>query len=96
VFTAVAAEAGRLLDADFAVISRHEADGTATVVGDWRSSSAADLLSPGSRLEPSGEKVHRLVFQTGRPERIDDYGDDSGVGADIASRWGSARSSAFP
>jgi GAF domain-containing protein len=88
VFTAVAAEAGRLLDADFAVISRHEADGTATAVGHWRSSGAADLLSPGSRLESSGEKVHTLVFQTGRPARIDDYGDDSGVGADIAGRWG--------
>jgi signal transduction histidine kinase len=88
VFTAVAAEAGRLLDADFAVISRHEADGTVTAVGDWRSSDAADLLTPGSRLEPSGKKVHTLVFQTGRPARIDDYGDDSGVGADIASRWG--------
>jgi signal transduction histidine kinase len=88
VFAGVAAEAGQLLDADFSVMSRYDAGGTATVVGAWTPGGTAQPLPPGSRLELRGKTVHTLVFQTGRPARIDDYGHDSGVGADIASRWG--------
>jgi GAF domain-containing protein len=35
VLAAVAAEAGRLLEADFAVLSRYDLDGTAAVIGTW-------------------------------------------------------------
>jgi signal transduction histidine kinase len=88
VFTAVAGEAGRLLEADFAVMSRYHEDGSATVVGAWSRSAQAHPLPVGSRLEPDGKSVHSLVFQTARSARVDDYGDDPGVGARVARQAG--------
>jgi signal transduction histidine kinase len=46
VLAAVTDEAGRLLNADFAVLSRYDADGLATVVGQWVSSDESDGFSP--------------------------------------------------
>jgi GAF domain-containing protein len=87
VLTAVAAEAGRLLGADFALLSRYEPDGAATVIGTWARTGRLPLAH-GARLERGGLSVHTLVFQTGRPARIDDYGDATGQGADLAHDWG--------
>jgi signal transduction histidine kinase len=88
VFAAVAAEAGRLLDADFAVMSRYDAHGTATVVGTWAASSGPEPLPPRTRMEREHGGVHALVFATDRPARIEDYGERDGVGANIAKQWG--------
>ena len=88
VFAAVAAEAGRLLDADFAVMSRYDEHGTATVVGTWSASPGPQPLPPGTRLEPEHGGVHAVVFATDRPARIEDYGGSPGVGANIARQWG--------
>jgi GAF domain-containing protein len=87
VLTAVAAEAGRLLGADFALLSQYDPSGSATVVGTWAASGALPLAQ-GARLEPDGLSVHTLVFQTGQPARIDDYGDAEGQGAELAREWG--------
>jgi signal transduction histidine kinase len=84
VFTAVAAEAGRLLESDFAIMSRYDTDGSATVVGAWNGSGQDALLPVGTRLEHEGRTVHTLVYDTGRPARIDDYRDDTGIAARIA------------
>jgi signal transduction histidine kinase len=86
VFAAVAAEAGRLLEADFALMSRYDPDGTATVLGSWAKAAGGGPLPRGTRIEPGGRTVHSLVFQTGRPARIEDYGDE-GVGARIVRQW---------
>ena len=86
VFAAVAAEAGRLLDADFAVMSRFDSDGSATVLGEWVKAGGVGPLPPGTLLEAGGHSTHGFVFQTGRPVRMDDYGDD-GVGAAIVRAW---------
>jgi signal transduction histidine kinase len=88
VFAAVAAEAGRLLDADFAVMSRYDEHGTATVVGAWAASSGPEPLPLGTRLEHGDRSVHARVFATDRPARIENYGEGGGVGADIAKQWG--------
>jgi signal transduction histidine kinase len=88
VFTAVAAEAGRLLDADFAVMSRYDERGTATVVGTWVASAGPEPLPAGTRMEREHGGVHALVFATDRPARIEDYGEGDGVGANIAKQWG--------
>ena len=88
VFAAVAAEAGRLLDADFAVMSRYEQHGTATVVGSWGASGGHQPLPPGTRLEHGDSSLHALVFARDRPVRIEDYGDTEGLGANIARQWG--------
>jgi signal transduction histidine kinase len=88
VFAAVAAEAGRLLDADFAVMSRYDEHGTATVVGSWAASAGPEPLPPGTRMEREHGGVHALVFATDRPARIEDYGERDGVAANIAKQWG--------
>jgi len=78
VFTAVAAEAGRLRDADMAVMSRYDEDGSAMVVGAWAASGRNLLIQVGTRLEATEQPLNTVVFQTGRPARTDDYGLASG------------------
>ena len=39
-------------------------------------------------MEPGGRNTHSLVFQTGRPARIDDYTDATGKEAHIARKYG--------
>jgi GAF domain-containing protein/predicted ATPase len=89
VFAAVAAEAGRLLDVDAAVLSRYDPHDVVTVAGSW--SSTGDAVPPlvGSQFPLGGQNVTSLVFQTGRAERISDYTDVSGVIGDAAAGdWG--------
>jgi signal transduction histidine kinase len=87
VFAAVAAEAGQLLKVDFTVLSRYERDGAVAVVGGWARVDPGRPLAVGARLEPGGQNMHTLVFQTGRPARIDDYDEASGPAADVAHDW---------
>src|SRR5207302_10091353 len=51
-------------------------------VGVWDGTGAARVIPVGLRLGFGGANVHTLVFQTGRPERIDDYAGASGDAAD--------------
>ncbi len=53
VFAAVAAEAGRLLDADFAVMSRYGPDRATTVVGAWTKTDGETSLPAGTLLRGS-------------------------------------------
>ena len=87
VFTAVPEEVGQLLKVDYTVVSRYDADGLVTVVGGWASTDPARPLAIGLRLKPEGRNIHALVFQTGQPTRIDDYGTASGAFADVARDW---------
>jgi signal transduction histidine kinase len=86
VFAAVTEQAGRLLGADYATMSRYDPDGTRTVVAAWSSTGAARPV--GSRERLGGRNVPTLVFQTGRPARIDDYAGASGPLADAAREFG--------
>ncbi|MEA2146460.1 MAG: hypothetical protein QOG59_2047, partial [Solirubrobacteraceae bacterium] len=76
VFAAVSEEVARLLPVDFADIGRYESDGTVTVVGAW--GKAVDHFSVGTRWPLRGKNLSTIVAHTGRPARIDDYGDVSG------------------
>src|SRR5438876_1717371 len=77
VFAAVTDEVGRLLSVKHAGLGRYEPDGAAFTVVAW--SGTSDLLPPvGSRQTLGGKNVSTLVFETGRPSRIDDYADASG------------------
>src|SRR4029079_7443691 len=87
VFTAVPEEAGRLLKVDYTVVSRYDADGLVTVVGGWARTAPRPLIAIGLRLKPEGRNIHALVFQTGQPARIDDYGTAVGAFADVARDW---------
>jgi signal transduction histidine kinase len=87
VFAAVAAEAGRLLKVEFALVSRYDADGLATFVGGRNTTDPGRPLPLGLRVKLEGRNMHTLVFQTGRPARIDDYDTASGDWADVARDW---------
>ena len=87
VLAAVTDEAGLLLGVDFAVLSRYDADGLATVVGHWVSSDPERPLAIGLRVKPEGRNIHALVFETGRSARIDDHESASGAFADVARDW---------
>lgn len=88
VFAAVTAEAGRLLDAEIAVLSRYNSDGTATIVGTWARPGAAPPVPIGFRLEYGALSTHSRMFRTHRPERIDDYGDGRGAVAELIRKIG--------
>ncbi|HEY0451719.1 GAF domain-containing protein, partial [Actinophytocola sp.] len=88
VFAAVTAEAGRLLGADLASMVRYDPDGAATWVGAWSGTRTALPVPVGARVELGGRNAATLVFETGRPARIDHYADASGPVADVTHAWG--------
>ncbi|EDY47606.1 sensor kinase [Streptomyces clavuligerus] len=87
VFAAVAAEAGQLLSADFAVLGRYEPNGTALYVAAW-TRTGRDFPA-GIQVPPGGRNVHTLVFESGCPARIDDYAAvSSGPASVVGKEWG--------
>jgi signal transduction histidine kinase len=96
VFAAVTAEVGRVLGTDHTSLLRYDPDGGATAVGAWTRIGAAAPIPVGSRVSLGGRNVTTLVFQAGRPARLDDYADASGPAADIAHTWGVRASVAAP
>ena len=96
VFAAVAGEVGRLLAVDFAILVRYDPQDTLEVVGTWISTGAPAPTPVGGRLPLGGRNVTTVVYQTGRPARID-YSDVSGVIGQVASRgWGLRSSVGVP
>jgi GAF domain-containing protein len=88
VFMAVAEEVGRLLQADFVVMSRYDPDATTICVGAW---SATDPGRPGPigvRVKREGRNMHGLVFDSGQPARLDDYDTATGETAGVSHDWG--------
>src|SRR4051812_2157201 len=86
VFAAVAEEAGRLLGAHHAWMTRYEPDGAARLVATWSGTGAA--VPDGTRLSPGGRNVYTLVFQTGSPARIDCSTGTSSPDCEVASELG--------
>jgi signal transduction histidine kinase len=93
VFSAVNEEVVRLLPVDFAHMGRYEGDGTATVVA--ASGSTADHFRVGRRWTLGGKNLATIVFETGRPARLE-YGDASGPLGDTARGLGIRSSVATP
>jgi len=75
VFAMVAGEVGQLLPVDSAIMCRYEPDGALTFVAQWGSGAAG--FPVGSRWMLGGHNVGTLVFQTGRPARVDDLAESS-------------------
>ena len=73
VFAAVAEEVGQLFRVELATLFRYEPGGTATSVTTW--GPASTNLAVGARWPLEGHNVTTLVFETGRPVRIDRYAD---------------------
>ncbi|HEX4187907.1 MAG TPA: GAF domain-containing protein, partial [Solirubrobacteraceae bacterium] len=80
-FQAVSREVGLLLDVDGTAIVRYDSDDTATSVASW--SRAGPSFPIGGRVALHGSSVTARVFSTGRPARMDDYGEASGEIADL-------------
>ena len=77
VFAAVTEEVHGLLDTDVTAMSRYDPDGRVTVVG-VRASIDVPPLRVNDQSRLGNRTVRTLVFQTGRPARINDLGDDAG------------------
>jgi PAS domain S-box-containing protein len=86
VFSAVAEEVGRLLDAQSTRIGRLEPDGTMTIVA--TSGTASDELPVGTHVELEWELALTTVIRTGRSARVDD--------SEILKGWGIRCSVAVP
>jgi signal transduction histidine kinase len=76
VFAAVVEEVGRLLAVDLATLSRYEPDGAITILAGW--GRVGEHFPVGSRW-PLGRNLSTLVFETGRPVRIDPHADATGT-----------------
>ena len=92
VFAAIAVEVGQLLPVDSASLCRYDPDGLAHLrrpVGHGRAH-----FPVGSRWALGGNNLATLVFETGRPARIDSYADSSSgpLGASSARRPSARRS----
>jgi PAS domain S-box-containing protein len=78
VFAAVTEEVGQLLPVDQAGMGRYEPDGTVTTVAAW--SRTGNSFPPvGSRWTLNGKNLSTIVFETGRPARVDSCADASGA-----------------
>jgi signal transduction histidine kinase len=75
VFAAVTEEVGRLLPVAYAEMGRYEPDRTVTFVASW--GRTAEHLPVGSRWMLDGKNLSTVVFETGRPTRIESYPDAS-------------------
>jgi signal transduction histidine kinase len=88
VLTAVAKEVGGLLGVEYTAMTRYDPDGFRRVVAAWSNSGPSFPI--GTRTKLGGRNVTTLVFQTGRPARIDDYGSEaSGPIAEAVREFGS-------
>jgi signal transduction histidine kinase/uncharacterized protein YoaH (UPF0181 family) len=97
VFQAVSAEVGRLVPADAAALSRYEADGTITPLGEWTPTGGSEFGVPvGERLPLKRGTSAWLVFETRRPARVDGFAGAAGRGPDLARAAGWRSSVAAP
>jgi signal transduction histidine kinase len=83
VFAAVAEEVGRLLPVDLVGMARYDPDATLTYVASW--GRAVDYFPVGSRWPLVGKSVATMVFETGRPVRVDSYADSASGPLGVAS-----------
>jgi signal transduction histidine kinase len=90
VFAAVAEEVGQLLPVDSASMCRYEYDGTLTFVAQW--GGVVTCFPVGSRWALGGHNLGTLVFETGRPARVDRYADSSSGPLGAAIREAALRS----
>jgi signal transduction histidine kinase len=70
VFEAVSAEVAALIDADGSALSRYEEDGTVTSLSGWTRDGSYAYVGAG--YAPEGT-VSGVIFESGRPGRIDSY-----------------------
>ena len=86
-FAAVTREVADLVGADIAGMSRFEEDGAQTLVAAWPA--RTDQMPVGTRMPMfEGVNVARMVLESGRPARIDDWSTASGEVATMVRELG--------
>ena len=85
VFEAVSAEVAALIGADGSALTRYEEDGTVTAVSGWTTEGGYNYV--GRRYELEGT-VSGLIFETGRPGRVDNYAEAPGEAPEAAREMG--------
>ncbi len=90
VFAAVAEQVGQLLPVNSATMCRYEPDATLTFVAHW--GRAVARFPVGTRKTLGGHNLGTLVFETGRPARIDRYDGSSSGALSIVVREAELRS----
>jgi signal transduction histidine kinase len=102
VFAAITAEIAQLLDVDVASVGRYDLGEVMTTVARWRGAGnaagqGADADRRGHpRTRLGGRNVATLVFETGRPARIDDFSTASGPAAKAARELGARSAVGVP
>ena len=94
VFAAVVEEVGRLLGVESANLGRYEPDESVTSLAAW--GTAFERVPDGSRLTLGGKDLSTLVFETGRPARIDNSADASSPFGVTAGELGARSAVATP
>jgi GAF domain-containing protein len=77
IFAAVTEEVGRVLLVDAAAMGRYEGEDAMTTVALW-SRTGKVFAAIGGRHQLGGQNASTLVFETGRPARLDAYSEGSG------------------
>jgi signal transduction histidine kinase len=91
VFAAAVEEVGRLLPVDLVSMARYGPDRTITFITSW--GRPGHFVPIGTPMMLGGKNLNTIVFESGRPARMDSYADASGpIGA--AVREGGVRSAA--
>jgi signal transduction histidine kinase len=85
VFEAVSVEVAALIPADGSALTRYEADGTVTALGGWTTEGGYSYV--GERYELEGT-VSGLIFETGRPGRVENYTEAPGMAPEAARAMG--------
>jgi GAF domain-containing protein len=87
VFASVISEIALVLGADACMLCRTDTDtdGAAVVVGTWADGSPEPAL--GTRISRGGTNLITIVLETGRPARIDSYGDATGPASEFARTY---------
>jgi signal transduction histidine kinase len=93
-FAAVTKEVQGLLPVDFAHMGRYGPDGTITVLA--ASGSTVDDFPVGRRWDLGGKNLATIVYETGRPGRIDQYADAFGPLGDTGRDLGIRSSAGTP
>ena len=91
-FQALSQEVVKVLGVRAVTIDRYDHDGTTTTVG----ALSSGALQVGTRWPLEDGSLAAMVFETGRPARIDDYGGLAGPGATAIRSSGFLRAVAAP
>jgi signal transduction histidine kinase len=85
VFEAVSTEVAALIAADGSALTRYEADGTVTAVSGWTTEGGYNYI--GKRYPLDGT-VSGVIFESGRPGRVENYAEAPGEAPEAAREMG--------